>query len=122
MHIAVVGSRGITAEDVVFAKLDGIVPAGRHRIVSGGAAGIDSIAAAWAIARGHELEVIRPDWQRYGRSAAFKRNGLIVSAADLVIAIIDGRLTPGTADSVRKARQLGRRVLVIDLAAQQLEL
>ena len=43
-------------------------------IVSGGAKGADSLAEAYAAARHIPIKVMHADWDKYGKSAGYKRN------------------------------------------------
>lgn len=43
-------------------------------IVSGGARGADELAEKYADERGYEKHIMRADWDKYGRSAGYRRN------------------------------------------------
>jgi len=104
VRLAVVGSRGWTNEKTTFDVLDAL--ASRLKVgavVSGGAAGADSLGEKWAQARGYKACIYHPDWKKHGRSAGFKRNSTIVENCDVLIAFWDG-LSRGTLDTLRKAR------------------
>ncbi len=60
-------------------------------IVSGGARGVDSYAEAFAKRNNIETKIFLPNWNRYGKSAGFIRNELIINEADKVIAFWDGK-------------------------------
>jgi hypothetical protein len=75
-------------------------------IVSGGAAGADSLAARYAREHGLPLQVFLPDYGRYGRRAPLVRNQYIISCAQQVVAFWDSR-SSGTAHAIGLARQLG---------------
>lgn len=81
-------------------------------IVSGGALGVDRIAAF--IARKAGLKVIEhvPDYATYGKQAPLIRNILIVKNVDEVIAFWDGEST-GTLDGIKKAIKYGKEVRII---------
>lgn len=64
MKMAVVGSRGLNID-----SLEPYVPPGVTEIVSGGARGVDTCAAAYAQTHGLKLTVFLPEYTRYGRSA-----------------------------------------------------
>ena len=81
MKIAVIGSRKLPEFD-----LGPYLPAGTTQIISGGAKGVDSIAAAYAQNHGIPLVEYRPDYQRYGRAAPLVRNRQIVDSCDMVLA------------------------------------
>lgn len=53
-----------------------------------------------------------PDWDKYGKSAGFKRNTTIVEACDTLLAFWDGK-SRGTQDSIAKAEKLGKLTIVI---------
>ena len=80
-------------------------------VISGGARGADGLAARFAAAHQLPLVVIPADWKRYGRKAGPIRNTEIVARADAVVAFWDGR-SPGTRDTITKARNAGLRVEV----------
>ena len=103
--IAVVGSRGIVKCAALVARLAQLAP---DQVVSGGAAGVDSLAAAWARAHGVPLLELRPDYATHGPTAATHvRNAEIVKRATLVLVVWDGR-SKGTLSTLRAARRLGR--------------
>ncbi|WP_077071305.1 DUF2493 domain-containing protein [Mailhella massiliensis] len=80
-------------------------------VISGGARGADGLAARFAAAHQLPLVVIPADWKRYGRKAGPIRNTEIVARADAVAAFWDGK-SPGTRDTITKARNAGLRVEV----------
>ena len=109
MKVAIVGSRSIKAVDIA-----AYLPEGVTEIISGGAVGVDTLAAEYATAHGIALTVIRPDYARYGRAATHIRNREIVERADRVLAFWDG-VSRGTMSSVNQARRLGRPVEIIKI-------
>jgi hypothetical protein len=73
---------------------------------------VDLIVAAHLVDLGCTVQEIRPDWNRYGKSAGFIRNGHMVDLAAVaplgaVIAIWDGR-SSGTRNAIEHAAE--RRV------------
>ena len=83
-------------------------------IVSGGAKGIDSIAAQYATTHGLSLIEIRPDYARYGRGATFIRNREIVDNADMVVAFWNGT-SKGTKYTIDYANKKGVTTLIITI-------
>jgi hypothetical protein len=84
-------------------------------LVHGGARGADSQAGQIGREVGLEVEVFEAEWDRYGRSAGFKRNqAMLDSGVDLVWAFVDKPLedSRGTAHMVRIAREAGVQVRV----------
>ena len=109
MRIAVVGSRltGRIDFDLIGAE-DGDV------IVTGGARGADTLAAAEARRRGFAVVEFRPDYARYGRAAPHVRNGEIVANCDRLVAFWDGK-SRGTKSTIDKARRDGKDVQIIEV-------
>lgn len=81
-------------------------------IISGGAKGIDTLAAEYAKAHGIALVEIRPDYAHHGRGATFIRNRAIIEAADMVVAFWNGE-SKGTKYSIEYANKIGRTTLII---------
>ncbi|MFD1469890.1 SLOG family protein [Hymenobacter caeli] len=103
--VAVIGSRGLVACATLPARLAELAPA---ELVSGGAAGADTMGAEWARANGVPLRVLRPDYCAHGPAAPHVRNAEIVAAADVVLVVWDGK-SRGTLSAARAAARLGRR-------------
>ena len=112
MIVAVVGSRGVQRCAALLTRLAELAPA---EVVSGGAAGVDALAASWARAQRVPLVEMRPDYATHGPTAApHVRNAAIVRRADLVLVVWDGR-SKGTLSALRAARRLGRPVELLPL-------
>lgn len=81
-------------------------------LIHGAASGADSHAGAWAKSRGIAVKEFPADWSLNGKAAGPIRNHqmLIVGKPDLVVAFPGGR---GTDDMVRKARDVGVRVVEV---------
>lgn len=104
MKIAIIGSRecgNINFEQVLQNRL---LIFGNDTIISGGARGIDTLAAMYARKHGMKLLEFRPDYATFGRGATFVRNRLIVDMADVVLAFWNGtsRGTKYTIDYAKK--------------------
>lgn len=109
MKIAIIGSRNLRLTDI-----DPYLPNGITEIISGGAKGIDSVAAAYAVANGIPLTEFLPNYARYGRGAPIQRNREIAAYADEAIAFWDGK-SKGTMHTVGFFKQLGKKVTVIEI-------
>lgn len=103
MKVAIVGSRTYRSPGNV-ADFIGGLPSDAI-IVSGGARGVDSWAVEYA--GEHLTEVYQAEWDKYGHSAGFRRNQLIVDACDELYAFWDG-LSKGTLDSIQRAARAGK--------------
>ena len=112
MIVAVVGSRGVKSCAALTRRLAELSPA---EVVSGGAAGVDALAATWARTHGVSLTELRPDYATHGPTAApHVRNAEIVRRASLVLVVWDGR-SKGTLSALKAARRLGRRCELLPL-------
>lgn len=112
MKVAIVGSRTFRNRKRLFDEMDGLTlgdkPLVPTLIISGGASGADTLARAYAKARGIPLKEILPDWKTHGRAAGPIRNREIVKQADLVVGFWDG-VSPGTKstyDATIKAKKV----------------
>lgn len=108
MKIAIVGSRDFDRLDLVVDYVKNLPPG--TVVVSGGARGVDRVAANTATSCGFPVVEYRADWT-LGKGAGFARNTMIVEQADRVVAFWDGQ-SRGTLDTINKARQAGRPVQV----------
>lgn len=109
MKVAVVGSRSLQQVDI-----GSFLPSGVTRILSGGAAGVDHLAAVYGESHHIPVQVFLPDYRRYGRGAPFVRNRALVDACDVVIAIWDG-VSRGTDYTIHYARKVGKPVRLFRL-------
>lgn len=115
MKIAIIGSRTITDAEALAEML---APYAERvtEVISGGAAGVDTLAREWAHRHGKPLREMRPNYQRHGAQAPLVRNRQIVAAADEVFILWDGS-SKGTAHTKRVAEQLGKPVHERQVAA-----
>ena len=116
MKIAIIGSRNITREDV--GDISKYLPQGLNEIVSGGALGVDRIAAEYAHEHGIKLTEFLPEYNKYKRGAPLKRNELIADYADEAIALWDGSST-GTKHAIDLFLARGKNVGVIILPSKK---
>lgn len=106
--MGIIGSRTFTNYQFMREILDSFP---FSEIVSGGAKGADSLARRYAEEKNISITEILPEWEKYGKSAGFKRNKLIIGQSDAIIAFWDGK-SKGTAHSIRLAKEVGKRVYI----------
>lgn len=111
LTIAVVGSRSFNDYSKVKSILDKFLKHG-IKLVSGGAAGADTLAERYAKENDLEITVLKPEWNKYGKRAGFMRNEDIIDACDIVVAFWDGK-SPGTKNSVDVAYSKQKKVFLI---------
>lgn len=109
MKVAVIGSRGLQVD------ISAYIPAEATEIITGGARGIDTQAERYAKEHGLKCTVFRPAYDILGPRAPLARNELIVNAADLVVAIWDGK-SRGTRHAISRAMNQNKplQIHVID--------
>jgi len=114
MILAVVGSRSINDEGVIFRQLDSLLSFNSdiELVVTGGAKGVETIAAGWEKLNSIEVKVIRPDYSSHPpRIAPLIRNREIVNCSDYIIAIWDGK-SRGTKYVINYAKKVGKIVKI----------
>lgn len=111
MKIGIVGSRKFKSLNLVaelVEKLEDYV-----HVVSGGARGVDTVAAKIARYRGLQVTEIKPDYENNPRKLApIIRNTQIIDMVQSVAAFWDGE-SKGTEDAIRKAIASNKPVLII---------
>lgn len=105
-RLAVVGSREFYDREFVFSVLQN-KKSSISLIVSGGASGPDTFAAQWARENGIPMQIFKPDWHQYGKSAGPIRNKIIIQNCDKLIAFWDGK-SRGTLNSIDLARAVNK--------------
>lgn len=83
------------------------------RIISGMAKGADSHAVDWAVVNWTMLSEFPAEWDKYGRSAGYRRNAEMLKEGkpDIVVAFPGGK---GTANMVELAKKAGVEVLEVE--------
>lgn len=89
-------------------------------IVSGGCPkGADNMAEIFAKEYSIPIKIHYAEWDKYGKSAGFKRNTYIAQDADIIIAVCSEDRTGGTEDTVRKAEKLGKTIIIVPPCKKQ---
>ena len=110
MRVAIVGSRDWNDWDALDKTLLSLDKT-KDVIISGGARGVDSMAAHLAKKYGFKVVVHPADWDRDGRSAGYIRNEEIVLDSDIVLAFWDGE-SRGTLHTITLAERYGKPVRI----------
>ena len=104
--VAIAGGKDVADPAAVIAKLD--QARAKYNdivIVHGGGPGVDRIAAQWAERNGVHQIVCKPDWNRHGRAAPFRRNEELLNLLPKgVIAFPGSGIVENLID---RARQMG---------------
>ena len=104
--VAIAGGKDVDDPAAVIARLDRTRAKYADMIlVHGGGPGVEKIAAQWADRNGVHQIVCKPDWDRHGRAAPFRRNEELLNLLPKgVIAFPGSGITENLVD---RARQLG---------------
>lgn len=111
MKAAIIGSRSFNNYDLVLETLleyENIITL----IVSGGAKGADTLGERWAKEKNKEVLIFYPEWDKYGKSAGFRRNKDIIENSDIVFAFWDG-VSKGTKSSIDLSNKLNKELKII---------
>jgi len=117
MKVIIAGSRGFGNMDLMTTKMDSllqgrIATGERIAIVSGTAAGADRMGETYGKLRGYDVQQFPADWDKYGKSAGYRRNEQMAAQADALVAFWDGK-SRGTKHMIDMSTQKGLMVRVI---------
>lgn len=114
MKLAIVGSRTFNDYEYLVKALHTLVQCSGFsftEVVSGRARGADSLAETYAHYHGIPLKIFPAEWDKYGKSAGYKRNRLIVERCELLAAFWDG-VSRGTKHSIDLAVKHNKPVFI----------
>lgn len=93
--VIIAGSRGFSNYKLLREKCNEYLREKRKEyniiIISGGARGADTLGEKYAQDEGFSLEVFPANWNKFGKSAGFRRNEQMGEVADALIAFWDGK-------------------------------
>ena len=109
----IAGSRGVSDESLI---ADAIKESGFQiaSVISGCARGVDTLAINWASRNGIRIERFPANWDKYGKSAGYRRNEQMAEVADALIAVWDG-VSRGTKHMIDICKTKGIPVFVKNL-------
>ena len=110
MRTIIAGSRNINNYTTVRCAIEnsGFTPT---VVISGGARGVDKFGEMYAKSRGIKLEIYPANWNKFGKSAGYKRNYQMAQLSDALIAIWNGK-SKGTAHMINLAKSKNLKVHV----------
>lgn len=93
--VIIAGSRGFSNYKLLKEKCNEYLREKRKEyniiIISGGARGADFYGEKYAQDEGFSLEVFLANWNKFGKSAGFRRNEQMAEVSDALIAFWDGK-------------------------------
>ena len=91
-RVIVAGSRDFDNFETMCLRLDYLLSNKKEDheiiIISGTAKGADKLGEAYAAQRGYEVEKYPANWDKYGRSAGYRRNCEMAEVADACVCFI----------------------------------
>ena len=109
-RIIIAGSREFNNIELLREKCDKLVSEKQKthdiQIISGTARGADSLGEQYATERGFKCIRMPADWDKYGKSAGYRRNEQMAESADALIAFWDGK-SRGTMHMINIAHEKG---------------
>ena len=115
IHLIIAGGRSFANYSLLREKVDFMLSdiSEEIEIVSGLAAGADSLGCLYAHERNLPVKHFPANWNKFGKSAGFKRNLEMASYANAAICFWDGK-SKGTQDMIRLAKERGLWLIVIN--------
>lgn len=111
MKVIVAGGRDFSNYELLCRKLDVILSRQKDvQIVCGEARGADSLGRRYAEERGYTVLSYPANWEKYGRSAGFRRNEEMAQVADALVAFWDGQ-SKGTQHMIQLMKNKPTRVV-----------
>ena len=107
MKLLIAGSRNITDID-----LSKYIPPSTTLIISGGAAGIDTLAEQYADKHRISKLILRPNYNLYKKGAPLKRNDVMADICDTALIFWDGK-SKGTKHTIDYLKKTGKEINVI---------
>lgn len=113
MKVIIAGGRNFRNYDLLQKKCDVLLRNQKNiEIVSGGAKGADYWGECYAEDNNLRLKIFKADWDKYGKSAGYRRNVQMAEYADALIAFWDGK-SKGTGHMINIAKEHNLKVRVV---------
>jgi hypothetical protein len=113
MGVIIAGGRTFNDYDLLRQNCDEILGLEvQIEIVSGTANGADKLGEKYATEKGHQIKQFPADWDKYGKSAGYRRNAEMAKYSDLLIAFWDGK-SKGTKHMIDLANQYGLKTKIV---------
>lgn len=115
IRLAIVGSRDFNDFELFQRKIKQYLEEWGNpeigEVISGGAAGADTLGEKWAKMNHYPITIYYPRWGEYGRAAGPMRNTQIVARCTHLVAF-PSKNGHGTQDSISKAKEAKKEVKV----------
>jgi len=112
--VIVAGSRDFVDYNLLEYKLDKLlIDRSDVCIISGGARGADTLGERYAKEKSLDIVIIKADWDKYGKSAGYKRNTIMAAQADGCVVFWDG-ISKGSKHMIDIAKEFEIPVRVVE--------
>jgi len=112
--VIIAGGRDFVDSLYLHKTLDKLL-SGKHYdeviILSGRARGADTLGENYGVSKGIRVDVYPANWDKYGKSAGYRRNAEMANDADALVAFWDGK-SRGTMHMINLAKEKGLQVRV----------
>lgn len=116
MKVIIAGSRGFEDYNFLRWNCDEILNFQKEvEVVSGTANGADKLGEKYATDNGYPIKRFPAEWEKYGKSAGYRRNEEMAKYADALIAFWDEK-SKGTKHMIDLAKRYGLKITVINFA------
>ena len=112
MRIIVAGGREFNNYSLLCKKLDYFFQNITAEIVCGEARGADSLGKKYAVEHGLKVHSYPAEWDKYGKSAGYKRNDKMSIEADAAVCFWDGK-SKGTKHMIDTMKKLNKPIRVV---------
>jgi hypothetical protein len=113
MKVIIAGGRFFDDYDLLKKKVSAILKnATNITIISGAAKGADTLGENYGYEMGYEVISMPANWEKYGKSAGYRRNEDMAKIADACICFWDGE-SRGTGHMINLAKQYNLQLRVI---------
>lgn len=114
MKVIIAGGRDFNNYGLLFLECEAfLLGLGGVEIVSGGANGADKLGERFARDKGYKVTQFPADWDKFGKSAGYRRNKEMAQYADILIAFWDG-MSKGTGHMIDLANFHKLKVHIIN--------
>lgn len=113
MKVIIAGGRTFNDYDSLLQKCDYFLSQQTEiEIVSGTANGADKLGEKYGNEKGYPIKQFPADWDKFGKSAGYKRNEEMAKYADALIAFWDGN-SKGTKHMINIAHKYNLKVKIV---------
>jgi hypothetical protein len=111
MKLIIAGSRDFNDYELLKKETDAFIGNEKPEIVSGTARGADKLGEQYAKEKGFKLKLMPADWNKFGKSAGYRRNEQMAAYADSCIVFTLG--TKGSQHMIDVATAKGLKLKVV---------